>query len=88
MPVTHEPDSQTLLYIRGAEHMIGPAIEGFGCRAHAWGDVFQERDDAWELLARIADGLIDEESIMEEVMEFFEKRGWGQTYGTLINEDA
>lgn len=67
--------------------MLGPVIENFGCVAHAWSDVFKEKDDAWELLARILDGqFYDNDEIEEKIRHFFKKRGFEDTYLTLIPE--
>lgn len=61
-----------------------PEIRGEKCVAFSNGDVFEQRDDAFSLIARIAGGDIPEDEIAKRTMGFLIARGYEHTYGTLI----
>jgi len=91
-------DYVTYLYRSNADVDLGlPEIAGKKCVAISWGDVFEERDAAMELIAKIASGDLEEFAgdgendwafvVPEDIaMKFLTDRGYANTYGTLIRD--
>lgn len=73
---------------------FGPVIDGWKTVAISWGNVFEERDEAWTLIAEIVaaqncdlkDELCDVDPY-DKCEKFLIDRGYGKTYLTLIDND-
>ena len=81
----NDDNYRTYLFARNPihGHLDLPEIDGRQCVGIACDDLFEERDAAFSLLARIADGQLKSK---KAAMKFLTARGYGKTYLTLIDD--
>ena len=79
MKTAREITAQTLAYFppdaEGHHISAFPKIEGWSCMKWSARDVFEERDSAYLLLAKIALGAVRYWDVAEAASDFFEKQG-------------
>jgi len=78
----------TFVYKRNATQHFKtmPEINGMKCVAMHSVDLSQQKDDAYSLLAKIANGDFDFLEVESVALDFFKERNHGETYQTFIEQ--